>query len=369
MLKFTPLKALLAGMLACVATSASAYDVTKMTWKEIEDQAKKEGTVSFAVWYLQPGWREFVKGFEDQYGIKVRIPEGTLDGNRNKLIAESKREKGKLDVIALGASNIKIFSPEKVLLKLDVLPEITNLKTESEGFDSKGYAVTFWGNQTGIAYDPSRIKEQDLPQSFEQLSQYMETNSKSFGVNDPNGGGSGGRFIEAAIRHYSGEPKGKKLSSSVTQKWSKTWDWFNQYEDNMVITASNADSLTRINDGEIVLAPAWEDHLAGLQKRGAITSRLKFYIPKFGMSGGANFAVIAKNSQRKAASVLFLHWLTSAETQTALNAKFGVAPQHPNSDASQALVSQEMRNRSTQPFNAIYGKEMSKQFTQKVLMK
>ncbi|MDP2572188.1 extracellular solute-binding protein [Vibrio penaeicida] len=369
MLKFTPLKALLAGMLACVATSASAYDVTKMTWKEIEDQAKKEGTVSFAVWYLQPGWREFVKGFEDQYGIKVRIPEGTLDGNRNKLIAESKREKGKLDVIALGASNIKIFSPEKVLLKLDVLPEITNLNTESEGFDSEGYAVTFWGNQTGIAYDPSRIKEQDLPQSFEQLSQYMETYSKSFGVNDPNGGGSGGRFIEAAIRNYSGEPKGKKLSSSVTQKWSKTWDWFNQYEDNMVITASNADSLTRINDGEIVLAPAWEDHLAGLQRRGAITSRLKFYIPKFGMSGGANFAAIAKNSQRKAASVLFLHWLTSAETQTALNAKFGVAPQHPNSDASQALVSQEMRSRSTQPFNAIYGKEMSKQFTQRVLMK
>ena len=299
MLKFNPLKALLAGMLACVATSASAYDVTKMTWKEIEDQAKKEGTVSFAIWYLQPGWREFVKGFEDQYGIKVRIPEGTEDGNRNKLIAERKREKGKLDVIALGASDIKIFSPEKVLLKLDVLPEITNLKTESEGFDSEGHAVTFWGNQTGIAYDPSRIKEEDLPQSFEQLSQYMETNSKSFGVNDPNGGGSGARFIEAAIRNYSGEPKGKKLSSSVTQKWSKTWDWFNQHEDNMVITASNADSLTRINDGEIVLAPAWEDHLAGLQKRGAIASRLKFYIPKFGMSGSANFAAIAKNSQKK----------------------------------------------------------------------
>ncbi|WP_104402740.1 ABC transporter substrate-binding protein [Vibrio penaeicida] len=369
MLKFTPLKALLASMVACVATSASAYDVTKMTWKEIESQAKKEGTVSFAVWYLQPGWREFVKGFEAKYGIKVRIPEGTLDGNRNKLIAESKREKGKLDVIALGASNIKIFSPEKMLMKLDLLPEIADLKTESEGFDSKGYAVTFWGNQTGIAYDPSRIDEQDLPQSFDQLSQYMDANSKSFGVNDPNGGGSGGRFIEAAIRNYSGEPKGKTLSSSVTQKWSNTWDWFNKYEDKMVITASNADSLTRINDGEIVLAPAWEDHLAGLQKRGAITSRLKFYIPKFGMSGGANFAAIAKNSQRKAASVLFLHWLTSAETQTALNAKFGVAPQHPSSDASQALVSQEMRNRSTQPFNAIYAKEMSKQFTQKVLMK
>ncbi|EGV06156.1 hypothetical protein HMPREF9952_1761 [Haemophilus pittmaniae HK 85] len=50
--------------------------------------AKKEGKLTVSVWYLQPQFRNFVKEFESQYGIKVKVPEGTLDGNINKLIAE-----------------------------------------------------------------------------------------------------------------------------------------------------------------------------------------------------------------------------------------------------------------------------------------
>lgn len=55
------LKTSLLSLAAVIATSAFAYDVTKMSWTEIQAQAKKEGKVNFAVWYLQPGWREFVK--------------------------------------------------------------------------------------------------------------------------------------------------------------------------------------------------------------------------------------------------------------------------------------------------------------------
>jgi len=39
-------------------------------------------------------------------------------------------------------------------------------------------------------------------------------------------------------------------------------------------SASGADNLTRLNGGELMLMSAWEEHLAGLQKTGAITSRL-----------------------------------------------------------------------------------------------
>lgn len=354
--------------LAAVATtSAFAYDVAKMSWTEIQAQAKKEGKVNFAVWYLQPGWREFVKEFETDYGIKVRIPEGTLDGNRNKLIAESKQKQGKMDLVAIGAANVQLLNLEQTLMPLSKLPDYGNLKTISEGFDSKGYAVTFWGNQSGIAYDPSRIDEAELPQNFQQLSRYISSHPKEFGVNDPNGGGSGGRFIEAALRNFSIQFEGETLDQDSPQ-WKNTWNWFNQYKDEITITGSNADSITRINDGELVLAPAWEDHLAGLQKRGAITDRLKFYIPEFGMSGGANFVTIAKNAKHPAASLVFLDWLTSAETQTKLNAKFGVAPQHPDADDSAALVSQNMRQYSTTPLNVFYEKEVKKQFVQKVLM-
>ncbi len=356
-------------LVAAMALPASAYDINSMSWEEIEAQAKEEGSVTFSVWYLQPAWREFVKAFEDETGITVRIPEGTLDANRNKLVAEARRDEGAMDVVALGAATMKTFDFQETLLKLDKLPELSKLKTKSEGVDSQGYGVTFWGNQTGLAYDPARIDESQLPQTFAELEQYIKNNPHSFGVNDPNGGGSGGRFIEAAIRQINGEQNlTDVVDKKVVKSWSKTWDWFQANKGNMLITASNADSLTRINDGEITIAPAWEDHLAGLQERGAITKRIKFYIPEFGMSGGGNFVTIARNTRNPAASLVFVDWLTSAKAQGLLNKQFGSAPQHPEADASNSLVSNEMRANSTAPFSAAYASQISKQFTRKVLM-
>ncbi|MGF1790342.1 extracellular solute-binding protein [Photobacterium profundum] len=356
-------------VLATTSFSTLAYDVSTMSWDEIEVQAKKEGSITFAVWYLQPQWRSFIKNFEQETGIKVRVPEGTSDGNRNKLMAESRRDKGSIDVMAIGASDMTIINNGTTLLPLEKLPEYSKLTTRSEGVESNGYAVTFWGNQTGLAYDPTRIDESKLPQTFEQMETFIKNNPMAFGVNDPNGGGAGQRFIESALRHVSGESSmGEKVDRNIVKSWSKTWDWFQNNKEDMLITASNADSLTRINDGEISIAPAWEDHLSGLQNQGAITDRIKFYIPEFGMSGGGNFVGAPSNGQNKAASLVFINWLTSAKTQAAMNKAFGIAPQHPDSDASHAMISAEMRQNSTESFNAKYAAELKKQFTRNVLM-
>ncbi|WP_325895341.1 extracellular solute-binding protein [Grimontia sp. NTOU-MAR1] len=348
---------------------ASAYDITTMSWDDIEQQAKKEGKVTFAVWYLQPAFREYVKTFEDETGIKVYIPEGTFDGNTTKLLAETKRKKGSMDVVAIGASKLKLFDAPSQFVNFNVLPDYAKLNTRLQGIESNGYAVGFWGNQTGLAYDPTRIDETALPQSFEELTAYIQANPKSFGVNDPNGGGGGGRFIQSTLQHFAPSDYTQEASEAVMKDWSRAWKWFHDNRNNMIITASNADSLTRINDGEIVIAPAWEDHLAGLQKRGAIAERIKFYIPEFGMSGGGNFVVVPKNAKNLAASVYFVDWLTSPKTQSGLNAKFGSAPQHPDANAEAALVNASMRQNSTDSFGEEYDVESRKRFTREVLMK
>ena len=38
-------------------------------------------------------------------------------------------------------------------------------------------------------------------------------------------------------------------------------------KDALIRTASNADSLTRLNDGELVIVSAWQDHLFSLQNK------------------------------------------------------------------------------------------------------
>ncbi|MHB7674190.1 hypothetical protein [Providencia stuartii] len=62
--------ALLLGV--AVISTSYAQDVDKNSfpnWDKVIKQAKQEGEVTFNIWYLQPQWRNFVKGFEDEYGI------------------------------------------------------------------------------------------------------------------------------------------------------------------------------------------------------------------------------------------------------------------------------------------------------------
>ena len=89
---------LTAAALAVSNFASASTDLSGKSWSEIEELAKKEGKLTVSVWYLQPQFRNFVKEFENQYGIKVKVPEGTLDGNINKLIAEKNLETGKMDV-------------------------------------------------------------------------------------------------------------------------------------------------------------------------------------------------------------------------------------------------------------------------------
>ncbi|HBR7626548.1 TPA: extracellular solute-binding protein, partial [Klebsiella pneumoniae] len=144
----------------------------------------------------------------------------------------------------------------------------------------------------------------------------------------PNNGGAGEAFIQRIVTITGGDFNSKtdSIDPTVVKRWQKGWLWFAANRDNITLTASGADSLTRLNDGELMLIPIWEDHLVGLQKTGAITPRLKFYVPEFGMPGGGNIAAIAANSPHPAASRLFLNWLILPSTQKAMNQAFGSTP-------------------------------------------
>ncbi|MEW3214800.1 extracellular solute-binding protein, partial [Escherichia coli] len=105
-------------------------------------------------------------------------------------------------------------------------------------------------------------------------------------------------------------------------------------------------------------------HLVGLQKTGAINSRLKFYVPEFGMPGGGNIAAIAANSPHPAASRLFLNWLIQPETQHALSKVFGSTP-----------MNKQLRpdlNEIPEPTVKFYGKaystQLKKDFVREVMM-
>lgn len=361
------LKPLLTAAILAGSTLAYSDDLQGKSWDDIVAQAKQEGELTWYVWHLKDDLRRFVQPFEQEYGIKVIIPEGTLAGNHDKLLAERNRERSDIDVFANGFLDYENLDPNKFFISLDVLPKddgrISSLF--NVGFDN--HVVAYWGNQSGIAYDPAKISGDALPQTPQDFAAFWQANPGKFGFNYENGG-SGPSFIENVSRHVG--PLDAKLDTldGQDEALKNVYAYFNNDAQDYVITTGNADSLTRISDGELWLAPAWEDHLAGLQKRGEVRKDLAFYIPSMGMNGGANGVAIPVNAPHPAAAAVFINWLTSADTQSRLNAEFGTVPMNSNADDSQALVSKEERQYQVQGMSKAVREQLLIDFTDYVIL-
>ena len=339
-------KLLTTAALASLATGAAA-DITTMSWDEIVVQAQEEGELTWYVWYLQDDFRQVVQAFEEEYGITVTIPEGTKEANFAKMIAERDRDAGDIDVFPIGWESYETINLEDFFYPLSVLPNDDGRVTDLGGFDAQGYAVAYWGNQTGIAYEPSMIAAEDLPQTPDQFAAFWAANPGKFGFNYENGG-SGPSYIENMLRVASDTDWSDPSDSEERlAEFDAGIEFFNASAENYVITSSNADSITRISDGELWMAPAWEDHLAGLQRSNEVRSDIAFYIPEMGMNGGGNGVSIPLNAQHPAAAAVFINWLTSPETQTMFNVQFGTALMNAAADDSKALVPSEQRVFST----------------------
>ena len=339
-----------AALLMAGSSAALAQPINDMAWDDIVAQAKQEGELTWYVWYLNDDLRRFVKPFEEEYGIKVSIPDGTVGGNADKLLAERSREHGDIDVFSWGFNDFETVDDQTLFYKLDMLPEDNGRVSNMLGIDNGNYALAYWGNQTGIAYDPAQVNEDALPQTPEEFATFWQEHPGKFGFNYENGG-SGPSFVTNTMRNISKvKGEGEVADPEELAALQSTFDFFNQYADDYVITTGNADSITRISDGELWMAPAWEDHLAGLQRRGSARTDIKFYIPKMGMNGGSNGVAIPLNAPHPAAAALFVNWLTSPDVQSQLNREFGTAPMNKAADDSHALVPQSQRAYSSKEF-------------------
>ena len=277
------------------------------------------------------------------------------------------REVGDIDVLSSHFIQMSKYDVETDFLSLEPIADIDLLPTVFERFDSENHGVAFWGNQSGIAYDSNRIDEADLPQTMDELEAFMAENPNGFGVNDPSMGGSGQSFIQSVVRDQTGTGDyfdGESVQSKLDDM-EAAFTWLE--EQPITWTGSNADSLTRLNDGEFLLVPAWEDQLAGLQREGELGANLSIYIPEFGMNGGKNLVSIPANAENPAAAMVFIDWLTSADTQSALNETFGSAPQHPDASDAFALIDNSQRANSTEWFSVTYTDFLVETVTERVV--
>jgi putative spermidine/putrescine transport system substrate-binding protein len=358
--------------------TAPALDLTKASWDQIVAQAKKEGAVTFYCWYFADFFTEAAAAFEKQYGIKPIVVVGDNNANTNKAVAEKDMAVGTIDCMIMGGQNVKtgmdlglFWGPIKGIVP-DADKLAPSLWVVQEGVMTKGYLAPFHRNQTGLVYDPDKVKE-PLPQTFAELTAWIEAHPKQFGFCDPNKGGSGQSFVHTVIKELAGGLEKYSGDTEVVQSkvatWNLVWEWIQKHKDQVTITAGNNDTYQRVNGGELTLAVAWDDGIKDFINKGQLFSRAKMYIPKMGFAGGGDTMGVLKNSAHKAAALLWIAHITSREMQEKKFVMVNAYPARTDITIPNVMLTEKDRANALAWFPAPYKAYMIAEFTKNVLMK
>jgi putative spermidine/putrescine transport system substrate-binding protein len=355
-----------------------AIDLMTAGWDKVVTAAKAEGSVTFYAWYFADFFTEAAAAFEKQYGIKVTLVIGDQAAQFNKATAEKDLKTGTMDCMIVGGQYVKtttdlglFYGPIK-----GIIPDSDKLSPSlwvvQEGVQTKGYLAPFHRNQTGLLYDPDRVKE-PLPQTFAELTAWINAHPKQFGFCDPAKGGSGQSAVHTVIKElcgglekYAGDTD---VVPSKVANWDLAWKWAQAYKDKVTITAGNNDTYSRVNGGELTLAVAWDDGVKDLINKGGLFKRAKMYIPKMGLAGGGDTMGVLKNAPHKAAALLWIGHITSKEMQLKKFQMVNAYPARTDVAIEGTMLTEADRANAIAWFPAAYKAYMISEFTKNVLMK
>lgn len=355
--------------------TATPKDVLSLTWDQVVEQAKADGEVVFYSWWGEEYWKEAARLFTEKYGIKATVVIGECI---DKIIAEKDQAQGTVDVCLIGGSNVKT-SVDAGLWYGPIFPNMPSsgeldqkLASYQEGVETKGYLVPIYRNQTGFLYDPDRVP--NPPQTWDDLTAWIQANPKGFAYCDPNKGGSGQAFVQTVIANLTGGIDKYKGDTSVVDSkvadWNKAWDWLNANEELINLTVSNNESIDLLNQGAASLIIAWDDDSLVALSKGTLFKRAKMYIPSMGLPGGGDTAGVIKNAPHKAAGMLFIDFLTSVDMQKLMNATLGSTPARTDIADSPSLIPEADRQSNAVPWvPAAYKQLFTEEFTKNVLLK
>ncbi len=351
-------------------------DVLTMPWDDLVKAAKAEGQVVLYVWYKESYFVDAMNAFKQKYGIDAKVVvSGAETANFNKAVAEKDLKAGTIDAMVVGGAGVRtvldmglMMGPLKPRMpnadKFPAAPWVTQ-----EGLETHGYLQPFMRNQTGLLYDPDKVK--NPPQTWADLTAWIDANPKRFGFNDPSKGGAGQAFVQTLLKYEAGGlDKYKGDTTVVADKvadWGKAWDWVRSRLNKIVITSSNNDSIQRLNDGECWLVVDWDDVSYTQMTNGALFKRAKLYIPTMGFAGGGDSLGVLKNAPHPAAAILLIDFLTSTEEQKALGA-VGLYPARTDVPVTSTLLTEDERKNSLPWIPAQYKAKFIADFDKYVLM-
>lgn len=350
-------------------------DLLSLSWEEIEAQAKEEGEVVYAVWGDEAEWNQLASHFQEKYGVKVTLVVGEKINVMNKAITEV-GSAGTMDVMMLAGETVKGLLGADVLAP-NVLPKIESkdqlvegLSQRKEGVsNSEGWWVPININPAGIAYNANNIETP--PQSWAEFEAYIDANPLKFGFCIPEKGGTGQAMMETIIANLTGGLDQYLLDEEVNPekhaKWDDVWEWVNARKDKITFVGSNQDAITRLNGGELDLVVAWNSTLDKAVKNGELFKHYGFYVPDFGLCYSGDTIAALQNAPHPAASLLWMNWLVSEESQVLAADYLAYFPSRMDVNVDVSRLAEGEQAKNVDWMSAVYKTQYISDFTQNVL--
>jgi putative spermidine/putrescine transport system substrate-binding protein len=359
-------------------TDEAVYELGELSWEEIIEKGKEEGSVTFTTWWGDAFFNKVGELFEEKYGIRADVVIQDIETITHKIILEKERTTGTLDIYFAGFIGYvqAVLDADVLMSGLKKIPGWDSLMEMDRSYHKNLYVedimVPVYRNQVAFLYNPEYVS--DPPRSWADFNTWIKKYPGKF-VFSALKGGSGEAFKHSVLYKLTGGSDlyrrgARNPDPALISKWDTVWDWFNKNRDNYGLTASNHDSITRIQNGDAWITPAFVDDTHIAMKSGLLDSSMKLYMPDFGLFSGGDGAGIIANAPHKAAAMLFLSFLVSKEIQLLMLEEVGSdCIRSDIENPYNELLSEEERKKGINHTDAVYYLYLASEFQKNVLGK
>ena len=310
-----------------------------------------DGDTNISDWYANI----IVPAFEKEYPqYKVNFVNARGVGDGTKAIADRA-----LAALTTGDD------PQAEVLDFDVLgnPElieaglwqkidatnVANAKDINPVSQVSEFGMAYRGSQVLIAYDSSKVAENEVPKTFADLITWIKANPGQFAYCRPDKGGSGGNFVIRAIYEVSGKDpaifKPGTPDPALLAEFDKAWALLREIHPAIYgegsYPAGNNPTLELLANGSVSMISAWSDQALQALANGSLPETTKLY--QFGdlpMPGGYSYLAVPKNAKNMQGALDFVNFMLSQQMQVSVIKDIGGFPAVQWASLPQELQSQ-----------------------------
>lgn len=198
------------------------------------------------------------------------------------------------------------------------------------------YNLPYRGSQVLLAYDSTKVAEEDVPHTWDELIAWIEANPGQFIYGRPDRGGSGRNFVVRAIHEANGRDPSlftvdnfdpAEAEAAFAGGWEILNDLAPSLYDNAAYPAGNTPTLQLLAQGAVSMVPAWSDQALQAISVGALPDTIRLVqLEDLPFCGGYAAATIPTNAAHQEGALALAEFLLSPEMQTSVVEEIGGFP-------------------------------------------